>query len=208
MEDTTLMPIGNNSEIVIYQPDSTICLEVRMEAESVWLNLNQLSVLFQRDKSVISRHIRNIYSEGELLREATVANFATVQLENGRSVVSDLIRSAKERIVLFDNYVDDTVLTMLDKRGENVSATIYTKAVSAQLDLDLAKHNAQYRPIEVKEFDKVHDRFLCIDSTVYHIGASLKDLGKKWFAFSRMEMKAEEVMGKVSVHAPIEEKVL
>ena len=165
-----------------------------MEAESVWLNLNQLSVLFQRDKSVISRHIRNIYSEGELLREATVANFATVQLENGRSVVSDLVRSAKESIVLFDNYVDDTVLTMLDKRGENVSATIYTKAVSAQLELDLAKHNAQYRPIEVKAFDKVHDRFLCIDSTVYHIGASLKDLGKKWFAFSRMEMKAEEVM--------------
>ncbi|MBP5613010.1 MAG: hypothetical protein J6X35_02535 [Bacteroidales bacterium] len=107
--------------------------------------------------------------------------------------MSDLVRSAKERIVLFDNYVDDTMLTMLDKRGENVSATIYTKAVSAQLELDLAKHNAQYRPIEVKAFDKVHDRFLCIDSTVYHIGASLKDLGKKWFAFSRMEMKAEEL---------------
>ena len=106
---------------------------------------------------------------------------------------SDLVRSAMERIVLFDNYVDDTVLTMLDKRGENVSATIYTKAVSAQLELDLAKHNAQYRPIEIKAFDRVHDRFLCIDSTVYHIGASLKDLGKKWFAFSRMEMKAEEL---------------
>ncbi len=116
------------------------------------------------------------------------------QIFDAYSFVSDLVRSAKERIVLFDNYVDDTVLTMLDKRGENVSATIYTKAVSAQLELDLAKHNAQYRPIEVKAFDKVHDRFLCIDSTVYHIGASLKDLGKKWFAFSRMEMKAEEVM--------------
>ncbi len=96
-----------------------------------------------------------------------------------------------------DNYVDDTVLTMLDKRGENVSATIYTKAVSAQLELDLAKHNAQYRPIEIKAFDRVHDRFLCIDSTVYHIGASLKDLGKKWFAFSRMEMKAEELFSSV-----------
>ena len=116
------------------------------------------------------------------------------QIFDAYSFVSDLVRSAKERIVLFDNYVDDTVLTMLDKRGETVSAIIITKTISAQLALDLAKHNAQYRPIEVKEFDKVHDRFLCIDSTVYHIGASLKDLGKKWFAFSRMEMKAEEVM--------------
>lgn len=107
------------------------------------------------------------------------------------SFVSDLVRSAKRRIVLFDNYVDDTVLTILDKRGKNVSASIYTKAVSSQLALDIAKHNAQYRPIEIKTFDKVHDRFLCIDSTVYHIGASLKDLGKKWFAFNRMEMTAD-----------------
>ena len=88
------------------------------------------------------------------------------QIFDAYSFVSDLVRSAKESIVLFDNYVDDTVLTMLDKRRENVSATIFTKAVSAQLELDLAKHNAQYRPIEVKEFDKVHDRFLCINSTV------------------------------------------
>ena len=119
------------------------------------------------------------------------------QIFDAYSFVSDLVRSAKERIVLFDNYVDDTVLTMLDKRGKNVSATIYTKAVSSQLALDLAKHNAQYRPIEIKAFDKVHDRFLCIDSTVYHIGASLKDLGKKWFAFNRMEMTAEELIRNV-----------
>ncbi len=115
---------------------------------------------------------------------------------NGIAMLSGVLRSPTAvkvniRIVLFDNYVDDTVLTILDKRRENVSATIFTKAVSAQLELDIAKHNAQYRPIEIKSFDKVHDRFLCIDSTVYHIGASLKDLGKKWFAFSRMEMKAE-----------------
>ncbi len=113
--------------------------------------------------------------------------------ENGISMLSGVLRSPTAvkvniRIVLFDNYVDDTVLTVLDKRGENVSATIITKAVSSKLELDLAKHNAQYRPIEVKEFYKVHDRFLCIDSTVYHIGASLKDLGKKWFAFSKMEL--------------------
>jgi hypothetical protein len=96
--------------------------------------------------------------------------------------------------VLFDNYVDDTVLTMLDKRNKNVSATIYTQEIKKQLSLDLAKHNAQYQPIEIKEFGKFHDRFLCIDNTVYHIGTSLKDLGKKWFAFTMMEMTADELL--------------
>ncbi len=119
------------------------------------------------------------------------------QIFDAYTFVSDLIRSAKKSIVLFDNYVDDTVLAMLDKRGEKVSATIYTQKIKQQLSLDLEKHNAQYRPIEVKQFDKVHDRFLCIDSTVYHIGASLKDLGRKWFAFSKMEMKTKELLGKV-----------
>ena len=291
MEDTTLMPIGNSNEIVIYQPDDTICLEVRMDNETVWLTQAQMVTLFQSSKANISEHIKSIYNQKELERESTVRFFRTVQKEGARSVsrtlehynldmiisvgyrvntkrgilfrkwatevlksfflkgyvinehlfaidahlrnhdlqlenltkrvniaiqnnslppvegifydgqifdaytfVSDLVRSAKKRIVLFDNYVDDTVLTMLDKRGENVSAIIITKAVSSKLELDLAKHNAQYRPIEVMEFDKVHDRFLCIDSTVYHIGASLKDLGKKWFAFSQMEVKAEELL--------------
>ncbi len=282
MEDTTLMPIGNNSEIIIYQPDADVKLEVRLNGETVWLNRQQMAVLFDRDVKTIGKHVNNALAE-ELKGFATVAKFATVQQEGNRLVtrdteyynldvilsvgyrvksqrgilfrqwanrvlkdyllkghavnrrfeqleyrmteaenkidffvrtalppvegifydgqifdaytfVSDLVRSAKERIVLFDNYVDDTVLTMLDKRGENVSAIIITKAVSSKLELDLAKHNAQYRPIEVMEFDKVHDRFLCIDSTVYHIGASLKDLGKKWFAFSRMEVKAEELL--------------
>ena len=294
MEDTTLMPIGNSNEIVIYQPDDTICLEVRMDNETVWLTQAQMVTLFQSSKANISEHIKSIYNQKELERESTVRFFRTVQKEGARSVsrtlehynldmiisvgyrvntkrgilfrkwatevlksfflkgyvinehlfaidahlrnhdlqlenltervniaiqnnslppvegifydgqifdaytfVSDLVRSAKKRIVLFDNYVDDTVLTMLDKRGENVSAIIITKAVSSKLELDLAKHNAQYRPIEVMEFDKVHDRFLCIDSTVYHIGASLKDLGKKWFAFSRMEMKAEGLLSSV-----------
>ncbi len=116
------------------------------------------------------------------------------QIFDAYTFVSDLIRSAKKSIVLFDNYVDDTVLTMLDKRKPKVGATIYTQKVKQQLSLDLAKHNAQYQPIEVKQFDKVHDRFLCIDSTVYHIGASLKDLGKKWFAFSKMEMKTKALL--------------
>ena len=119
------------------------------------------------------------------------------QIFDAYTFVSDLIRSAKKSIVLFDNYVDDTVLAMLDKRCEKVSATIYTQKIKQQLSLDIEKHNAQYQPIEVKPFDKVHDRFLCIDSTVYHIGASLKDLGKKWFAFSRLEMKTKDLLGKV-----------
>lgn len=99
--------------------------------------------------------------------------------------------------MLFDNYVDDTVLTMLDKRGEKVSATIYTQKIKQQLSLDLEKHNAQYQPIEVTLYDKVHDRFLCIDNTVYHIGASLKDLGRKWFAFNRMEINTKELIKNV-----------
>ncbi len=106
------------------------------------------------------------------------------QIFDAYTFVSELIRSAKKSIVLFDNYVDDTVLTMLDKREKKVSATIYTKSKSQQLSLDIEKHNSQYQPIEVKEFGKVHDRFLCIDNTVYHIGASLKDLGKKWLGYT------------------------
>ena len=119
------------------------------------------------------------------------------QIFDAYTFVSNLIRSAKNGIVLFDNYVDDTVLALLDKRKKKVSATIYTKSVSKQFSLDLAKHNEQYQPVEVKVFDKTHDRFLCIDNTVYHIGASLKDLGKKWFAFSKMEMKTKELLGNV-----------
>ena len=119
------------------------------------------------------------------------------QIFDAYTFVSDLIRSAKKSIVLFDNYVDDTVLTMLDKRKNKVTATIYTKSISKQLSLDLEKHNSQYQPIDVKEFGKVHDRFFCIDNTVYHIGASLKDLGKKWFAFTKMEMPTEELIGKM-----------
>jgi hypothetical protein len=120
------------------------------------------------------------------------------QIFDAYTFVSDLVRSTKKQIILFDNYVDDTVLTILDKRKPKVTATIYTKNIPQQLLLDLAKHNAQYQPIEVKPFEKVHDRFLCIDNTVYHIGASLKDLGRKWFAFSKMEMTTKELMRNIS----------
>ena len=109
------------------------------------------------------------------------------QIFDAYRFVAGLIKSAKKEIVLIDNYADETVLTMLDKRGPSVKATIYTKQVSAQFQLDINRHNAQYPPIEVQAFNKAHDRFLIIDEKVYHIGASLKDLGKKWFAFSLMQ---------------------
>ena len=108
------------------------------------------------------------------------------QIYDAYEFVCDLIKSAKTRIVLIDNYVDDTVLTMLDKREAGVSATIYTQKISQQFQLDITKHNAQYPAIEVKEFQKSHDRFLLLDDQVYLVGASLKDLGKKWFAVSLM----------------------
>ena len=101
-------------------------------------------------------------------------------------------------IVLIDNYIDETVLAMLDKRGKDVTAKVYTKNISRQLSLDFDKHNAQYTPIEVEQFDRAHDRFLCIDDTVYLIGASIKDLGKKWFGFTKIDgWTTDELLSKM-----------
>lgn len=112
--------------------------------------------------------------------------------------VADLIKGAKKSIVLVDNYIDESVLTLLSKRHINCSAMIYTKTISKQLQLDLKKHNEQYPPIELKIFKDAHDRFLILDETeIYHIGASLKDLGKKWFAFSKFDASALEVFEKL-----------
>ena len=283
------------NEIVLYKPNEQFQLEVQVMDETVWLTQDQMALLFQRDKSVIARHISNIYAEGELQKESTVAKFAIVpknrerlyevtlynldviisvgyrvksqrgtqfrqwanriikdyllrgyavnqrllaveeqvdkslkaherrleaveekidffvrtslppvegifydgQIFDAYTFVNDRIREAKMRIVLIDNYVDDSVLKMLDKRTKGVSAKVYTKYFTPQLSLDFDKHNAQYEPIEVEQFDRSHDRFLCIDETVYHIGASLKDLGKKWFAFSRMEQTTTELLAKM-----------
>lgn len=111
--------------------------------------------------------------------------------------ISERIREATQRIVLWDNYIDDTVLTLLDKREKNVRAIIYTKNISPKLNLDIKKHNMQYPPIEVKSFLQAHDRFLCVDETVYHIGASLKDLGKKWVAFCKMQIKTDDLINRM-----------
>ena len=119
------------------------------------------------------------------------------QIFDAYTFINERIREAKKRIVLIDNYVDDSVLTMLDKRNKGVDAVVYTKNISRQLSLDFEKHNAQYSPIEVKQFDRAHDRFLCVDDTVYLIGASLKDLGKKWFGFVKLEQLTDELLNKM-----------
>ena len=121
------------------------------------------------------------------------------QIYDAYSFVSELVKSARQRIILIDNYVDESVLTLLDKRENTVSAIIYTQQISRQLRLDVDRHNSQYPPIEISVFRRSHDRFLCIDDTVYHVGASIKDLGKKWFAFSKMEdFKPEELVAKIN----------
>ena len=125
--------------------------------------------------------------------------FYNGQIYDAYTFVSDLIKSAKKRIVLIDNYVDETVLTLLDKRDNSVSAIIYTQQISRQFQLDIDRHNAQYAPIDVETFCFSHDRFLCIDDDVYHIGASIKDLGKKWFGFSKMEiLTPDELVGRIN----------
>lgn len=299
----------NIGEIVMYQPDETIRLEVRVEDETVWLTQAQIVALFQKAKSTISFHISNIFKEGELdekvvvrknrtatmhgaidgkiqthevafynldviisvgyrvksmrgtkfrqwatsvIREHLLHGYAIQQqlkrleqhmdeklgaqhdemqsikqtladhqekidffvrtnqppvegifydgqIFDAYRFVSELIRKAKHRIILIDNYVDETVLTQLDKRADSVTATIYTQHVSQQLQLDIDRHNAQYRPIAVEHFNRAHDRFLLIDDEVYHIGASLKDLGKKWFAFTLMrDLSATELISRIS----------
>jgi len=288
--------MNEDNQIIIYQTaDNQTQIDVHMENETVWLTQAQMAELFQKDRTVISRHIRNVFNEGELEEQSTCAKFAHMgndglqqyetvmynldviisvgyrvksqrgtafriwatkvlkeymlrgyainqrliameermdkrigkientlvahqekidffvrtslpphqgifydgQIFDAYTFINDRIREATTRIILIDNYIDDSVLTMLSKRADKVAATIYTKKPSAQLQLDIQKHNAQYPPIDIIAFDRSHDRFLCIDETVYHLGASIKDLGKKWFAFNRMEMPASELLQKI-----------
>lgn len=268
--------MSNGNEIILYQPDNSFSLEVRVEDETVWLTQAQMSELFQSTKQNISLHINNVFKEGELDKESTVKEYLTLQAEGLRKVhrkiayynldviisvgyrvkskrgtdfriwatkilkeylingyalnkrierleyritkseetigflvskaippkegiffngqifdayalMNDLIRSAQTRIVVIDNYADDTVLVQLDKRCDGVKAYIYTSRHNRTIAEDVRRHNAQYSAVELKTYDDAHDRFLIIDNDVYHIGASLKDLGKKLFAFSKME---------------------
>ena len=262
----------DNNQIVIYQTEDGLTkIEVNFDSETVWLTQAQISELFQRERSVITKHINNVFSERELDEESNVqilhfansdkpvklfsldviisvgyrvkstqgtrfrqwANkvikeyllkghcinprltaierrldihekkidffvrtslppvegvFFDGQIFDAYVFVTDLIRAAKRRLVLIDNYVDESVLVMLSKRASGVTAEIRTGKLSEQLKLDIQKHNSQYNPVSVVRTQNIHDRFLIVDDDVYHIGASLKDLGKKLFAFSKMNL--------------------
>ena len=272
----------NKGEIVMYQPDETIRLEVRMGEETVWLSQQQMAELFDKDRTVIGRHIRNIYKEEELEQDITCAKFAHMGKEgdqpyeytaynldviisvgyrvkskrgtkfrqwanqvlkdyllkgyvvNQRITVLEhqvadltekvnffvrsslppvegifydgqifdayvqivnLIKQARNSIVLVDNYIDASTLTMLSNRATNVSATIYTRQLSQQQQLDVQRHNQQYPPVIINVCQRNHDRFLIIDDVVYLFGASLKDAGKKLFAYIKMqEISANELL--------------
>jgi len=121
------------------------------------------------------------------------------QIFDAYAFVCGLVRSARQRIILIDNYVDESVLTLLSKRGEQVCTQILTRSISKELALDIEKFNRQYPAIDVQTFRLSHDRFLIIDDDIYHIGASLKDLGKKWFAFSKMDVSAIEMLQRVKI---------
>ncbi|MCL1957473.1 MAG: virulence RhuM family protein [Fibromonadales bacterium] len=283
----------NKGELVLYQPDGTLKLEVRLENETVWLTQKAMAELFNVGVPAINKHLKNIFVEGELNEEVVISkmeittqhgaiaektqnketNFynldaiisvgyrvnsknatlfriwATQVLKNyllkGYAVhqqiegikklsanhenrlvevekkidffvksslpplegifydgqifdayafVCNLVKSAKKSIVLIDNYIDESVFTLLSKRRNDVSADIYTSQISKQLQLDLQKHNSQYPQITAKTYTKAHDRFMLIDEDTYHIGASLKDLGKKLFAFSKIQIKASDFL--------------
>ena len=147
-------------------------------------------------------HVLNAMERKEIQPKQGI--FFDGQIFDAYVFVSDLIRSAKESIVLIDNFVDDSVLTLFCKRRDNVSVVIYTKTITEELRLDLAKHNSQYPAVVIKEFKKSHDRFLIIDDKyVYHIGASLKDLGKRWFAFSKFDKDAFGLLDRLGLKYPV-----
>ena len=145
------------------------------------------------------RRIDEVFKRLDANTQPQQGIFYDGQVFDAYQFVSDLVRKAKSSIVLIDNYVDDTVLTLLDKRAGNVTATIYTQHISQQFQLDINRHNTQYPSINVEHFNRAHDRFLLIDDEVYHIGASIKDLGKKWFAFTLMQdITTTELINKIT----------
>ena len=164
----------------------------------------RLDVMEQNQLAIVAHQTETDHKLEEVFRRLDSGNvqphqgiFYDGQIFDAYTFINDRIREATTRIILIDNYIDDSVLTILSKRADKVAATIYTKKPSAQLQLDIQKHNAQYPPIDIVTFDRSHDRFLCIDEMVYHLGASIKDLGKKWFAFNRMEMSSSELLQRI-----------
>ena len=152
----------------------------------------------KQHQEITDKRIDEVFKKLDANNPPVQGIFYDGQVFDAYRFVSDLMRKAKLSVVLIDNYVDDTVLTLLDKREDGVTATIYTQRISNQFQLDVDRHNTQYPHIEIKQFNKAHDRFLLIDDEVYHIGASIKDLGKKWFGFTLMQdITATELINKI-----------
>lgn len=193
---------------------STIAVDISVKIIRIFVQMRQFlsanNELFQKIEQIEKRQITYELKSDEKFEKIFRAIedksikpkqgiFYDGQVYDAYVFVSDLIKSANDTIVLIDNYIDDTVFTLLSKRDTKVKATIYTKNITKQLELDIQKHNAQYPSIELKKFDSSHDRFLLIDNKeVYHIGASLKDLGKKWFAFSKFDMGALGILERLN----------
>lgn len=171
----------------------TVARRFLTENSQVFQRLNKI----ERHQIEMDHRIEEVFQRLEAGQQPQQGIFFDGQVFDAYHFVCNLVREAKASIVLFDNYIDDTVLTLLDKRNPNVSATIYTKSITPKLALDMQRHNMQYAPVNILEVNKIHDRFLCIDDVVYHIGASLKDLGKKWFAFSKMQIPTDLLMRNV-----------
>ena len=160
--------------------------------------LEQFEIRQKNTEKQVDKILHIIDESRNLKQEQGI--FFDGQIFDAYVFAADLVRSAESSIILIDNYIDETILTILDKRHEDVEAIIYTKELNRQFSLDLKKHNEQYRPIEVRTFNKAHDRFLLIDDKVYHLGASLKDLGRKWFAFSLMkEWTGREILERMEI---------
>ena len=190
---------STKGEIVMYQPDETIRLEVRMESETVWLSQAQMAELFGTGRQAITKHLQNIYECEELEKYATSSILELVRKEGKRNVKRKIEFYNLDVIISVGFRVD--TLTMLSNRNANVSATIYTRQQSQnmrQLQLDIQRHNQQYPPIAVNYCQRNHDRFLIIDDVVYVFGASLKDAGKKLFAYIRMqETSASDLLNNI-----------
>ena len=162
-------------------------------------DVSQRIANIERHQIETDKRIDEVFKRLDAHTPATQGIFFEGQIFDAYQFVCGLVRQAKKSIVLIDNYVDETVLTLLDKRESGVTATIYTQRLSQHLQLDITRHNAQYSPIDVKPFNRAHDRFLLIDEEVYHIGASIKDLGKKWFAFTLMhDITSQELLDKIN----------
>ncbi|OPB86630.1 DNA-binding protein [Elizabethkingia miricola] len=185
---------------------SDIAVKVSIEIINAFVKMRQILItnasLFQRMDQIELKQLQADQKFEELFKALESGKlhsdkgiFYDGQIFDAYTFVADIIRSAKRSVILIDNYVDDSILTLLGKRPDTAKATIYTKNISDQLRLDLRKYNSQYPPITIELFSASHDRFLIIDhNELFHIGASLKDLGKKWFAFSRMDIEVGRML--------------